>query len=558
MINIKSPEDYGCNLHINKPAQFDPRYPVSLDVETDEADHFVGLAMCQSDKDVYYWGQDQWCDEFADFLGSFKYITQGGAFDIAMIKKWGVVKVSYDSIEFDTKIMAYTMDTTLKFYGLKSLAKKYLNMEWSTYKEMVGVGQKKVTLDKQPVERVAPYCGMDALATFKLQGYLLRHMTDAQRHYFDTIEMPVYRILSQMEEKGIYLDVPYLTKFDTELGKQIDKWDRVLKEYGGFNPRSPKQLLEFLNKSDIHVKNTNVNTLTEWKSHPIIRDLLKYRHYNKLKSTYTQPFLKSFSLPRLYGRFLQHTITGRLSSAKPNFQNIPTKTEDGKKIRRAIIAPPGYKLLILDYSQIEYRLFAHFTQDPTLLEAYKNGENIHQRTGSIVGGDKSIGKTINFAAIYGAQSKKIAQIASISESRADEMLSNYWKALPIAALWISKVKWLVKKQGGIKTLMGRFIPLPEIHSKNPYERMRVERQAVNYIIQGSAAEVVKLAMIEIHKQLSMVANLQVHDELVFEVVEQDVLPIKLDIKHIMETCVNISASLEVTAVIGDTWADGKE
>jgi len=562
---IKSPEDYGVKLHINKPAWFAPNLPVVIDCETDEQDNFVGLAMTQDGKHIYYWSD--WIPEFADFVGSFKYITHNGKSDIRWLKKWGA-KVSYETIAHDTKMLAYVMDSSLDSYSLKSLVKKYLGIEYQTYKEMVGVGKKKTTLDKQPIERVGAYCGMDVLATYKLQQYCLKHISQKQIDYYNNIELPMYKLLARMEDKGVYIDVDYLKKLDAELGESVEKWDTQLKKHGDFNPRSPKQLLEIFKSKGLDIKATDVKTLTQHTSIPLVNDLLNYRKYKKLKSTYTEPFLKASTLPLIHGRFTQSTLTGRLASSKPNLQNIPAPDPEhkrfhadvGTKIRKAFVAPLGHKLLVLDYSQIEYRLFAHYTQEPVLLEAYKNGEDIHQRTADLIGfpDNRRLGKTINFAAIYGAGAKRIAETANISEDQATKALNKYWTNLPKASAWVTLTKWKAAKYGYVETILGRIIPIQGINSRNKFERWHAERVAVNATIQGSAADVIKKAMLDIDKDI-MLPDLQVHDELMFTIESgSDDTIIYERIKHLMESAVKLSVSVEVNGGYGESWAETKQ
>lgn len=551
------PHLYGATLHINEPVMFNPNSPVSLDVETDEQDNFVGVGMCQSSTDIYYWGKDQWCDELADFIGTFNFIMQGGAFDIRMLKKWGV-DTDYSRLLYDTKIMAYTIDSTRLSYGLKSMAESILHLKWPTYKEMVGTGKKKITLDKQPVEKVAAYCGMDTLAEYKLYQYFSHYMNSTQLEYFSILEMPLYRLLSEMEDKGVHVDVPYLKELGEEWWSRHDELDQGFKALG-LNPRSPKQLLEALRSQGLPITKTDSKTLEPHKKDwPLVRKLLIYRKYKKLESTYISPFLKSFTLPRLHGRFIQKTITGRLASAKPNLQNIPIRTDEGKKIRKAFTPAPEHTLLVLDYSQIEYRLFAHFTQDSTLLEAYKNDKDIHEATAQLIGADRTVGKTLNFAAIYGAQAKRIGETAGIDEESAQLMLNSYWNKMPDAALWVSKTKWLAKKNGGVVTLFNRFIPLIGLKSSNKFEQLHALRVAVNAIIQGSAAEIMKKAMLDIKSELGLVPVLQVHDELVYEIHETDDLTtIEKNVRLLMENVVELSIPLKVSGGYGKSWAEAK-
>jgi len=535
---------------------FLPSAPLALDVETDEEDNFAGLALCQSADEVYFYDKDQWCDELADFIGSFNFIMQGGKFDIRMLKKWGV-KTGYNRLQYDTKIMAYSMDSTMQKYGLKEMSKKFIGMEWSTYREMVGSGKKKITLDKQDPERVGKYCGTDALATFRLSQYLWAHMNTAQHEYFSTIEMPLYRLLAKMEDHGVYLDTEYLKKLDVDLGKKVNEWEEKLKTYGDFNPRSPKQLLEVFKKYHLPLKSTNSKVLQEYRKKPLVEELLQYRKYKKLKSTYTEPFLNSATLPRIHAQFTQSTITGRLASSKPNLQNIPVRGEEGKKIRSAFSCPDGTKLLCLDYSQIEYRLFAHYTEDSVLLEAFRNGKDVHEETARIIEADRGLGKTINFAAIYGAQAKRIAETAGIDKDRAAELLSRYWERLPKAAAWVSAEKWRAKKNGGVTTICGRFIPLPGLKSSNKFERWHWERVAVNATIQGSAAEIIKKAMLELDAS-GYPPVLTVHDELMFEFDEdRELKQIEALIVRIMENVMSLKVPLKVEGGWGKTWTEAK-
>ncbi len=485
-----------------------------------------------------------------------KFLTHGGKFDISMLQKWGV-SISYDRIVEDTKILAYVYDSSLESLKLKFLANHFLNIDYPTYKEMVGTGKNKQTLDLQPVERVAAYCGLDTFSTFKLRHYLLNCLSHKQKKYYYELELPVYRLLSQLEDKGVFIDSELLQKTDKEFKQEMDYWEDKLKSYAPtVNPRSPKQLIPLLNQYKIPVKSTNNTVLEPYKDRIIVSELLKYRKYKKLKSTYTEAFLNNPTLPWVHANFLQKTLTGRLASSKPNLQNIPVSTLEGKKIRGFFIAPLEHRLLVLDYSQIEYRLFAHFTQDPILLEAYNIGEDVHEKTGKLVQADRKLGKTLNFAAIYGAQPKRIAQTAGIKVSVAEQLLEQYWSRLPKAAAWITAQKWLARKNGAIETLFGRKIKLRGIDSSNVYERLHAERVGVNAIIQGSAAEIIKQAMLNLQK-INYIPICQVHDELLFYIHESDLDKALSKIKQIMETAVSLTVPLIVTGGYVNTWAEAK-
>jgi DNA polymerase-1 len=252
--------------------------------------------------------------------------------------------------------------------------------------------------------------------------------------------------------------------------------------------------------------------------------------------------------------------TGRLSSSEPNLQQIPARTDDGKKLRELFIPEDGKVLIDADYSQIEYRLLAHFTQEPLLLEAFKNGKDVHEETGRALGCDRDTGKTLNFASIYGAQAKKIAKTAKCSEDDAQSFLDLYWKKLPGVTAWVNRIKYEARLKKGITTFMKRFIPLPGIMTNDLYERYHWERAAVNYTIQGSAAEIIKLAMIQLRKK-GYLPLLTVHDELLFEVptMKKDgtEYPFDIEIRSIMESVINISVPLVADVGIGINWREAK-
>lgn len=566
------PHLYGARLHINEPYVLDLDKPMAFDVETDEQDNFVGVAFCQHSDDVYYYSELN--DDVKKALQASWLIGHGARFDIDMVQKWGL-NTSISSLKFDTKIASYVLNSTLPSHSLKDLGKYYLDWTWPTYKQMVHPDPEhpktKLTLDKQSVEAVGRYCGMDALATWWLYNRFIQLMNESQRKFFNEIEMPMYQLLHYVEKAGVQIDMEYLHKLDTDLAHDLVVFDENLRKIhpGTYNLKSPKQLLVVLKEQGFDLNTTKSEVLRSLLPHPFIEVLLKYRKLDKLHSTYTQGLLKLKTLPRVHTRFNQVTqddhgiVTGRLSSSEPNLQNIPRvdkKKPDvyGSKIRRLFIPKSGHELLAVDYSQVEYRLFAHFTQDPVLLEAFKNDRDVHEETGKLVGADRGVGKTLNFAAIYGAQPKKIAQTANITEDAAIKMLDLYWRKMPKAAAWVTRTKYFARKTSGITTLFGRFIPIPSFGSKNPWERMAAERQAVNYVIQGSAAEIIKKAMLNLFDN-GILPNLQVHDELLFEVPHSELLDRYRElVVDTMQNCVKLNnVNLKVEVGYGRNWAEAK-
>jgi DNA polymerase-1 len=577
------PTKYGARLAINESMANVNAVPVVIDVETDEKDNFVGLAICGDPKTVCYYSD---LSLVPSWINEVPLIGHNLKFDMKLLKKWGI-NVSSNRMFFDTCLASYVMNTTKDTHSLKDLAKEYLGYEWPTYKDMVGKGKKKVTLDKQEVGRVAAYCGMDTLATYQLYQYFMRKMNPQHRRILEYIELPVARALMDMELTGAMIDLPYLSTLDTQFqvklteleGKIRDQWFVIKgqdnKEDKPFNVNSNRQVAELLEAQGAILPTTEKGnkkvdkiTLQQWINIPSVPLLLEYSKIEKLHSTYTQSLLSKQQEGRIHCDFNQISkneqgadvgiSTNRLSSSNPNLQNIPARSEEGKLIRRAFIAPKNQILIDADYSQIEYRLLAHFSKEPRLIQAFKDGKDVHEETGKALGCSRDIGKTLNFASIYGAQAAKISRTAKVSESDAEQFLNSYWKVLPRVTAWIHRVKFEARAKKGIFTLNRRWIPLPGIMSGNRFERMHWERAAVNYIIQGSAAEVMKLALIKL-AEFGYKPILTVHDEFIFEH-QQDYRPIEAaiaDIKNIMESVVKLDVPLIADIGSGVNWQEAK-
>jgi len=538
-----------------------------IDVETNEKDQFVGLALTNNQDYVYYFSVLN--QELVTWLQFKSLIGHNIKFDAKLLKQWSV-SLNADNLYGDTMLMSYVQNTTKESHGLKELAKEHTKLEWPTYKEIVGKGRKKVTLDKQPMELVANYCGMDVLATLSLYNYYNRILTPIQRHILNNIELPIMRLLFNMELQGINIDFKYLCELKEKFSKESFDTLSLLSNLGLSNPRSPKQVVEWLKKEGINVESSDQRVLQDYKAKSPISLLLQYREAFKLLSTYVEPLLER--APKIHTTFNQITYsksddkwlgirTGRLSSSEPNLHNIPVRTNTGKLLRKVFIAPKDKLLICADYSQIEYRLLAHFSGQKDLIEAFKEGKDIHEETGKILGADRKLGKTLNFAAIYGAGAEKISKTAQISREDSERFLALYWSKLGDVKKWIQRVKHAVKLYKGIKTILGHWIPLPGINSSNPYEVFHWERAAVNYIIQGSAAEIIKLAMLVVDKN-GYHPILQVHDELLFEVPAKDFIePISpnhpLIIQHIMESVISLRVPVVVDIGYGKNWSEAK-
>lgn len=555
---------YGAELQIN-PSNYELGTTVVIDVETDERDGFVGIGIAYSSDTVYYFSQlDQ---QLLNRLEEVQLVGHNLKFDAKLLVKWGC-NIKPQQLLADTMLMSYVIDTTKDSHGLKELTKEILKREYPSYKNIVGKGKKKKTLDKQPLEIVAAYCSADVRCTYDLWKYFSNKITPIQRKVLDNLDMPLMRLLYEMENKGIRVDRNYLQTLQSQFSIQAVDMENQLRTRGLENSRSPKQVKEWLAKNGIEVENTDKRVLQAYSEYPAVKDLLRYRETFKLLSTYVEPLLKlSEATGRVNTNFNQVTYeqsedqwkgirTGRLSSNNPNLQNIPARSDAGKVIRRAFIPDEGYELICADFEQIEYRLLAHFAEDHLLIEAFKNGKDVHEETGKAIGGDRKLGKNINFAAIYGAGPDKVANLCKISKLQAQEFLHTYWQKLPKVRRWIEEVKKKAHEQKGVTTLYGRFIALPEINSYIEPIRWHWERAAVNYIIQGSAAEILKLAMLKCDAA-GYKPVLTVHDELLFNADPKDVQFQAAEISDLMSSVVELKIPIIAKVGYGSNWEEAK-
>jgi len=563
---------HGAYLSINDTAPvFDEALPFVVDVETDEKDNFVGLGLTQDGKTVYYYS------DLGTVSGLFhrkvNLIGHNLKFDAKLLVKWGC-DVTAEKLFADTILMSYCHNTTKESHGLKELGKA-LGYEWPSYRELVGKGHGKQTLDKQPVELVANYCAMDVLVTHKLYQDLKRKMDLNAARIYSQIELPLMRILFEMELQGVLVDVEKLTALDRQFTGRLGVLHSDLTMLSGceINPNSNKQVAQVLTGLGLSLPKTPKGSLKvdkfvleQHQEIDFVKKLIEYNKLEKLVSTYTKGMIKRETLPKIYTTYNQITVsadggykgisTGRLSSSDPNLQQIPTRTEDGQLLRGIFVGRLGNVLIDADYSQIEYRILAHFTKEPILLEAFRNGKDVHEETGRVLGCGRDIGKTLNFASIYGAQASKIARTAKVTDQEAEEFLKRYWQRLPSVTAWIRRVKWEATRKKGIYTLMKRWIPIPGITSNNKYERWHWERAAVNYLVQGSAAEIMKMAMIAIRAK-GYLPLLTVHDELLFECQEFDVVEQSALIKLVMESVVKLDVPIVADVGTGTTWMEAK-
>jgi DNA polymerase-1 len=502
-------------------------------------------------------------------------------YDFIVLQRQGV---TLQGMAFDTMVAGYLINPSRRANNLDALAREYLHYTPISYEEVAGKGARQVTFDQVDIERATAYSAEDADVALLLTEVLQPRLAEYQlESLFHDVEMPLVEVLAAMEMRGIAIDAPYLRQMSQVLQGQMDTLLQGIYDVAGeeFNVNSPQQLQRILfDKLQLpHGKRTKSGYSTDVSvlenlalEHELPQLILDYRQLAKMKSTYID------ALPQLIhpqtGRIhtsLNQTITetGRLSSSNPNLQNIPVRSELGREIRQAFVAAPGHVLVSADYSQIELRLLAHFTEDPVLTEAFRKGQDIHTRTAmevfgvsdTAVDGDmRRMAKTVNFGIIYGLSAFGLAQRLRIANDQARAYIEGYFARYPRVKQYLDGIIALARQQGYVTTLMQRRRYLPEIDHSNRNVREAAERTAINMPFQGSAADLIKLAMIRLHQQIisehlpcSML--LQIHDELLFEIPENAVDEMMPRIKSTMENVWTLQVPLTVDIGQGANWAE---
>ncbi|MCL2705148.1 MAG: DNA polymerase I [Spirochaetaceae bacterium] len=509
---------------------------------------------------------------------SLKLIGQNIKFDYKVLCKWGIKPVN---IWFDTMIAAWLLNTRLISFGMDYLAEYYLDYKTITYKEVVPEDK---TFDQIPLDTAVQYSGEDADITYRLYTVFSKQLKERELEslFFD-LEMPVVVILSDMEKEGVRVRKEVLESYGKELGKRILKLESEIYELCGkeFNISSTKQLQEvlFVDRQLKTIKKTKTGYSTDnyvleelAKEDPLPALVLKHRGFSKLKSTYVDalPQLSESSTSKIHTTYRQTgTATGRLSSINPNLQNIPIKDEDGRKIRKAFIPSAGRVFMSADYSQIELVVLAHLSQDPELIRAFTEKTDVHTLTASLIFDttqdkvtpeQRRIAKTINFGVMYGMSSFRLSRELQIPRARADEFIKSYFDRYKMIRDFIDKTVKYAEENGYVKTILGRQRHIDGINSKNKNEKNGAERMAVNTPIQGSAADIVKQAMINVtsrikKEKLNSKLVLQVHDELIFEVPFNEIDTMKNLLKEEMESVIKLKVPLRVSIETGESWGD---
>ena len=513
---------------------------------------------------------------------SKRKVGQNLKFDRNVLRNHGI---ELRGIAFDTMLESYVLDSTATRHNMDDLAAKYLGVKTVTFEEIAGKGVKQLTFNQIELEKAAPYAAEDADITLRLHQTLWPQVAAVPtlQSVLESIELPLVPILADMERCGALISVPKLAEQSQQIEVRLRELELQAHEMAGqaFNLASPKQLAEILfeklglpvlKKTPKGAPSTAEEVLAELaETYELPRLLLEHRTLAKLKSTYTDklPLMVNAATGRVHTSYHQAvTATGRLSSTDPNLQNIPIRSEEGRRIRQAFIAAPGYKLVAADYSQIELRIMAHLSEDPGLLRAFAAGQDIHRATAAEIMGispddvtteQRRNAKAINFGLIYGMSAFGLAKQLGIPRSEAQHYMDRYFARYPGVQRYMERTRVQAEEQGYVETLFGRRLYLPDIRARNQGLRKAAERAAINAPMQGTAADIIKRAMILLAQWLpgceanSIRMLMQVHDELVFEVQEDKVDVYLPEIRRLMSDAAELAVPLEVGIGVGDNW-----
>lgn len=515
---------------------------------------------------------------FAD--NKIQKIGQHLKYDMHVLHNQGM---QLEPITHDTMLASYCYHSTQTRHDMDSMAKFYLNYETISFEAVAGKGAKQVSFDQVEIEKASEYAAEDADVTLRLHHYFQAKLKENKvlRALYEELEMPLVEVLYRMEQAGVLVDEQKLNVQSQEIAHRLTVLEEEAYALAGcnFNLGSPKQLQEILyekfnlpvtHKTPKGAPSTSEEALQELAhDYDFPRLILEHRSLSKLKSTYTDklPLLINPNTHRIHTSYHQAvTATGRLSSSDPNLQNIPIRTEEGRKIRQAFIAKPGFELVSADYSQIELRIMAHLSQDAGLLKAFQANEDIHRFTASEVFGvdlqdvtaeQRRSAKAINFGLIYGMSAFGLARQLDIEQGAAKAYMELYFKRYPGVKNYMDAIRETARQQGFVETLLGRRLYLADINAKHAPRRKQAERIAINAPMQGTAADIIKRAMLQVYKAIKgrddIVMLMQVHDELVFEVKQSSLEQAKQLIKQAMESSMALSVPLLVEIGSGLNW-----
>jgi len=467
---------------------------------------------------------------------------------------------------------------------MDSLAERHLGIKTITYDEVTGKGASRIGFDEVAIERATEYAAEDADITLQLHRALWPQIESDEKlaYVYRDLEMPVLEVLQKMERHGVLLDLDLLRKLSGEFGEKMIAIEAEAHAQAGqpFNLNSPKQIQEILferqglkpvKKTPSGAPSTDEDSLEQLAlDHPLPKLILEYRGLAKLKSTYSDklPGMVDPDSGRVHTNYAQAVaVTGRLASNEPNLQNIPIRTAEGRRIREAFIAPPGCHVVSADYSQIELRIMAHISQDASLLKAFAAGEDIHRATASEIFGvdlgavdseQRRYAKVINFGLIYGMSAFGLARQLNLERAAAQQYMDRYFQRYPGVAEYMRTTREKAREQGYVETVFGRRLWLPEIRASNGARRQGAERAAINAPMQGTAADLIKMAMIRVQNWLekdglATKLIMQVHDELVLEVPEAELATVKATLPGLMTGVAQLAVPLLVEVGVGPNW-----
>ena len=561
-----------------------------LDVETTSEQPMeavpVGISFCWKPGEAYYISATEMKNGFSKLKPILEdkgigKIGQNIKYDKLVLLNHGM---DVRGIAFDTMIASYLLNPSRMSHGMDDLAFEYLDHKMTQITELLGTGKKRITMDKVDIEKVSMYSCEDSDVTLRLKDIFEKELLKKELDsLFRDIELPLVDVLIKMEKNGIKIDVDLLAQTSKEMEKELSRLIKDIYKIAGteFNINSPKQLSQILfERLGLPiVKKTKTGASTDVEVlerlsllHPLPKELLRYRELSKLKSTYIDalPELINKNTGRLHTSFNQTvTATGRLSSSNPNLQNIPVKTEEGRKIRKAFIGEKNNLIMSADYSQIELRILAHLSKDAELISAFEKDTDVHSHTASLIFGVKENevtpemrqnAKTVNFGIIYGMSAFGLSKGLNIDVGTAQEFIDSYFERYPRVKLYMDERIEDARNSGYITTLFNRRRYIPEIKTGGAREQQQAERIAINTPVQGSAADLIKIAMINIDRgmekrKMKSKMVLQVHDELVFEVPKDELKEMKELVKKEMEGAVKLCVPIKVSVKYGKNWLE---
>jgi DNA polymerase-1 len=557
--------------------------PIAVDIETDEQDNIVCIGVCDDRGPKVHFD----INEGLAALEGKLLVGHGIRADIKWLEPHGFTMAN---VGWDTLLAEYVMNSNRKAFDLKTLAAEKLGRKWPTYKDVTTskanieaackakpelyiktarilkrLGTvtdlklpKKLTLDKLPRDIVTNYNKEDVSATWELFKFQASRITPMAFKYLEKIELPTAALLNEVEGTGIRVNTTTLVRLHRQYLAGAIKSKKAFQAAVGNGDvlvSSPAQVLAALKRKGLRVSDTNENSLISFKDYPIVRALLGYRKNYKICGTYTKPLYKAAkesSDSRIHCRFMQHTITGRLACREPNLQNQPSA------VREAFEAKPGYTFVNADWSQIELRIPAHFSGEPLMVDTFVNNKKkIHEVTAEQIGCDYKVGKTVNFLLTNSGGPARLAQVAEISLEQAEDVMVSFWRKFSTLRDWMEQEKAKAIQAGGIATLYGRWVPIPQLRATDIGVREAAKRQAISVKVQGSAADLMKAAMLRMWKKRQLVPVVTVHDEVMYEVKEQEAEIIAAAVKEEMENVFKLRVPLIADVGIGRTWAEAK-